>query len=438
MPRHKAGHGRAGQQIGVRFIASAIRTHYTPAMDTEEKLRRLGGEAEYDVTSVSGAGTSPMREPGICKVAGPGGTALLRVLMTDACEHDCHFCPLRASAPRRRTSFEPDELSRLFERMRSIRKADGLYLSSATSGTADSTMERMLAAAELIRNRDEFTGYIHIKLLPGASDAVVEAAARLASRVSINVEVPSGSYLRVLGTGKDMARDILRPLRVLHRMEEAGNLPSGVSTQFVVGAAGESDREIVSSVRWLSEEFGVRRAYFGLFRPESGTPFEGAVATHRNRPVRLYQTDWLTRIYGLTQDEVGRAFDGQGYLPLGVDPKVSVALAIPENFPVEINRASYDELLRVPGIGPVAARRIVSLRVEHGFTEATQLKRAGVALPRAAPFIVLGGRRLPDSARRLARLVRQRSAPPEQFGVQLALPGLDSTDAPLDPSESGM
>ena len=398
-------------------------------MDTTDKIQRLGAEADYDVAS-QGATSSSRRpktppQPGVCHVAGRGGSALLRVLMTDACEHDCHFCPLRASAPRHRTSFEPEELARAFGQMRDRGIVDGLFLSSAVTGTPDATMERMLAAVELIRAREGFDGYVHLKLLPGASDAVVEAAARLASRVSLNVEVPSGIYLERLGTGKDMARDILRPMRLLHAMERAGRLPSGLSTQYVVGAAGESDREIVSSVRWLSEELGLRCAYFGLFRPAPGTPLEDVAAVHPNRQARLYQADWLTRVYGLTHGEVADAFDPGGNLPLGVDPKVSVALAHPERFPLDVNQATLDELLRIPGIGPVSAQRIVGLRREHRFTELSQLKRAGVALSRATPFILVNGRQPDDAPTRRAHLTRQRAATPAQFGVQLALPGLE-------------
>jgi predicted DNA-binding helix-hairpin-helix protein len=345
--------------------------------------------------------------------------------MTDACEHDCHFCPLRASAPRRRTAFEPAELARLFGTLHDAGKVDGLFLSSAVAGTPDATMDRMLSAVEILRTREGFDGYIHLKLLPGASDGAVEAAARLASRVSINVEVPSGAYLNALGTGKDMLRDILRPMRLLHRMEQAGHLPSGLSTQYVVGAAGETDREIVSSVRWLSEEMGLRRAYFGLFRPAPGTPLEHSAATHEQRPARLYQADWLTRVYGLSHDDVSDAFDAGGNLPLGVDPKVAVALARPERFPLDVNVATYDELLRVPGIGPISAQRIVSLREGHSFSDVSQLKRAGVAVGRAAPFILIGGRQPEDAAKQRARLTRQRNARPEQFGTQLPLPGFE-------------
>lgn len=394
-------------------------------MDTVEKLRQLGAAAGYDVATPSTPdGRRAQSEPGVCHVAGRGG-ALLRVLMTDRCEHDCHFCPLRASAPRRRTAFAPEELARVFAQMRDAGRVEGLFLSSAVDGTPDATMERMLAAAEIIRTREQFDGYIHLKLLPGATDAVVEAAARLASRVSINVEVPSGAYLTRLGTGKDMLKDILRPMRLLHRMEQAGHLPSGISTQYVVGAAGESDREIVSSVRWLSDELGLRRAYFGLFMPVPGTPLEDQAATHHNRPARLYQADWLTRVYRLAHDVVDAAFDEGGNLPLGVDPKVSAALARPEQFPLDVNSASFESLLHVPGIGPVAARRIVSLREGHGFADLSQLKRAGVAVNRAAPFILIGGRRPADAAVQHARLARQRAATPAQYGVQLALPGFD-------------
>ena len=180
-------------------------------MEMADKLRQLGAGAAYEVAAPTTRGHPPTAsEPGICRVAGRGGSALLRVLMTDACEHDCHFCPLRASAPRRRTAFAPTELARLFGQMHAAGKVDGLFLSSGIAGPPDATMEHMLAAVELIRRREGFDGYVHLKLLPGASDAAIEAAARLASRVSINVEVPNGAYLARLHTGKDMLR-FVRP-----------------------------------------------------------------------------------------------------------------------------------------------------------------------------------------------------------------------------------
>lgn len=395
-------------------------------MDTEEKLRQLAAGADYDIAAPSTGGRrGAPAEPGICRVAGRDGGALLRVLMSDRCEHDCSFCPLRASAPRRRSAFAPSELATLFTRMHTAGRVDGLFLSSAVDGSPDAAMERMLDTVEILRSRDGFDGYVHLKLLPGASDAVVEAAARLANRVSINVEVPTGAYLQRLGTGKDMLRDILRPMHRLRAMEQAGHLPSGISTQYVVGAAGESDREIVSSVRWLNEEIGLRRAYFGLFRPAPDTPLQDQAATHHLRPARLYQVDWLTRVYGLPHDEVGAAFDGQGNLPLGVDPKVSMALARPDSPLVEINKASYEELLRVPGIGPVAAQRIVGLRGGHSFADVSQLKRAGVAVNRAAPFILINGRRPADAAVQRAQLAKKRAAAPAAYGVQLTLPGFE-------------
>jgi len=415
----------------------AHRAMYIPAptiilrvMDTADKLRQLGAAADLDVAAPgSGSGTSRRPKatpaPGVCHVAGKGGSTLLRVLMTDRCEHDCHFCPLRASAPRRRTAFEPEELARLFRDMHGRGIVDGLFLSSAVDGTPDATMERMLAAVEIMRTWGEFDGYIHLKLLPGVSNAAVELAARLASRVSINVEAPNGAYLEHLGTGKDMARDILRPMRLLHRMEQEGNLPSGVSTQYVVGAAGESDREIVSSVRWLSEELGLRRAYFGLYRPSPDDALVDRPAAHPNRQARLYQADWLTRMYGLPHDDIADAFDPRGNLPLGVDPKVSIALARPERFPLDVNHASREDLLRVPGIGPVSADRIVTLRRAHRFTDLTQLKRAGVAVGRAAPFVLIDGRQPIEARVQHARLTRQRAATPAQFGVQLGLPGFE-------------
>jgi putative DNA modification/repair radical SAM protein len=368
-------------------------------MDTGQKMELLGRAAQYDLCGCA-CGTDASRKQDdlgrwIYPAVLPDGkrVSILKVLLTNVCEKDCFYCANRASRDTRRISFSPDELARAFDEMRRKGLVEGLFLSSGVCANALHTMDRMIATVELVRNRYHFPGYVHLKLLPGVTFAQVERAIQLAHRVSVNLEAPNVQSLARIAPRKDFTSDLLEPMRWVQQIRgnSAGHLiPAGQTTQFVVGAADESDYEILSTTEWLYRNLGLARAYFSAFQPVHDTPLEGHPPAPPLREHRLYQSDFLFRRYGFTLAEL--VFDERGNLPGEADPKMAWALAHPELFPVEVNRAGRQELLRVPGIGPRSATRIVILRRQGAFRDLHELRKIGVMTDRAAPFILLDGK----------------------------------------------
>lgn len=323
--------------------------------------------------------------------------SLFRVLLTNVCKNDCLYCVNRASRDTPRVSFSPHELARLFMEFYRCGYAEGLFLSSGMGGDRRRTMERMINTVEILRHRYRFTGYIHLKILPGVGQDFIETAASLTDRISINLEAPSEKRLRRIAGEKAFLEDILEPIEKIHKIVKEGTgVPSGYTTQFVVGAAGESDQEILKTTGWLYREKGLRRAYFSAFVPIPRTPLEDQRPTSPIREARLYQSDFLFRFYNFDFSEL--VFDEKNNLVPDLDPKLAWARANPHLFPVEINMAPYEALLRVPGIGPTSAGRIIQARQKHRFTDEEELKRAGLVLSRAKSFITINGKR-PWSAR---------------------------------------
>jgi predicted DNA-binding helix-hairpin-helix protein len=254
-------------------------------------------------------------------------------------------------------------------------------------------MESMVNTVEILRHKYEYKGYIHLKILPGASFDCVEAGCRLASRVSVNMEAPTAQHLAKLSSKKDIYNGILEPMKWVKQLIATNErlVPSGQTTQFVVGAAGETDRDLLHTTEALYREISLRRAYFSAFQPVARTRLEGLRPTPPIREHRLYQTDWLLRVYGFSPQEVELALNETGNLPLRKDPKLTIAEKQPWLFPLDINKASYDELLRVPGIGPVSAQRIVEVRKDRSIFSMEQLRKMGVVTQRAAPYIWFKG-----------------------------------------------
>jgi predicted DNA-binding helix-hairpin-helix protein len=343
--------------------------------------------------------------------------AVLKVLQTSACEKNCNYCAFRAGRNTRRTHVTADEMARSFDLMYRAGLVEGMFLSSGIVGV-NRTMDEMLATVELARKKYGFTGYIHLKLLPNAEAAHVERAVQLADRVSVNLEGASQERLAILAPKKSM-QELLSPLReaarlrrgliesgVLprrserrQRVEQPGSQPKwgnarlGLSTQFVVGPAGESDRELLALVNSLYRDYHLSRVYYSAFTPVKRTPLENAVPTDPAREHRLYQADWLLRFYGFAAGEL--PFDAQGQLRTDVDPKAAWARAHPERFPIEVNAAPLNLLVRIPGIGPQSALAILEARQIAPLREIGDLKRLGARGDQAAPYVLLGGRRPP-------------------------------------------
>jgi len=368
-------------------------------METLDKLQLLGEGAKYDICASTSSCAVKARNAaigrslpsGVCHSFTPDGRciSLFKVLLTNYCERDCAYCPNRAGRDVPRTRFAAEELAALFMEFYRRNYVEGLFLSSGIWHSPAATMQDIIKVAELLRQRYRFGGYIHLKILPGAADAEIAAAMRLANRVSLNIETPTQAHLVRLSRSKNFTGEILTGLR---RISSHLGQRRDVShtTQFIVGAAQESDQDILTSTASLYQQYRVKRAYFSAFQPVPGTPLAGLPPAPLLRENRLYQSDFLLRRYGFTVGEL--IFDSSGNLDLELDPKLAYALHHPELFPVDVNRVPYQTLLRVPGIGPQSAARIVQIRRTMRFTDPCELKNVGVVLKRALSFITIDGR----------------------------------------------
>ena len=368
-------------------------------------------------------GKNPLASVGIAAVRLPGGgsTNLMRVMQTNACSLSCGYCPTFCGGNVPRVSISPDETARTLMDVHRKGLASGLFLTSGVPGRPERATDRMLATLDLLRRREGFGGYVHIKLLPGAEPAQVEEAARLANRISVNLEGPSDDHVHRLTRDKSFSGDLLPKLEHAGRLLAArrgspGALPSsGTTTQFVVGAAGERDREILTVVDRLERRRLLHHAHFSAFQPVAGTPLENLPATPAARELRLYQAEHLLRQYGFALHEL--AFGADGNLDLERDPKTAWARAQPSFFPLEVTRASYEALLRVPGVGPATARALVESRRTTTLRGQADLRAAGVDVVRAGYYLTLRGRRLAP-------------APPAEQ-LRLFAPGGHLTQAPF-------
>ncbi len=319
---------------------------------------------------------------------------LLKVLLSNYCENDCAYCAFSSQVDVRRTSFSPDELARGFMALVGKGIVKGLFLSSGVKNGPERTMQELLDTAYILRNKYYFRGYIHLKVLPGASTQSIEEALKVASRVSVNLEVPGEEYIRKVSTKKDFSSDLLTKLKLISELKskKLQLLPDGFTTQFVVGAAGERDFDILKCVFGLYNEQKLRRAYYSSFQPVPGTPLENMKPTPPIREVRLYQADYLVRIYGFSFNEI--PFDQSGNLDTLKDPKLVWADRNPDFYPVEITTATYSELLRVPGIGPRTAKWIIKNRKNLSVLGVGEICKLFPKFKKALPYLSLKGKRL--------------------------------------------
>jgi predicted DNA-binding helix-hairpin-helix protein len=364
-------------------------------MSAQEKIELLSRAAQFDVCTACGSGaTRPKSDhtQWISHAIRADGkrVPLLKVLQSNVCENDCAYCAIRSGRDAPRTAFTSDELARLFDDLVRLKLVEGLFLSSGVCGNVGRATERMLATVDLVRKRYGFCGYVHLKILPGADDASIAESLKLAQRVSVNMEAPGPHRIRALSEAKGIGQ-LLGPLRTAHRLRSQTERPVSMTTQFVVGAADESDREILSLTAELYRELALSRTYFSAFRPIRGTPLEGHPPTPSWREYRLYQADFLLRQYGFAFDEL--VFDELGRLPRDADPKQFWAHCHPAFFPVEVNTASRATLLRVPGIGPASADTILHRRRQGRLSTLDHLGLRPATAQQAAPWILLDGRR---------------------------------------------
>ncbi|WKZ48688.1 MAG: radical SAM protein [Anaerolineales bacterium] len=323
---------------------------------------------------------------------------LLKTLLTSACERDCYYCPFRAGRDFRRATFKPQEFAELFMKMNQAKMADGIFLSSGIAAGGANTQNKIIDTAEILRKKFGFRGYMHLKIMPGAEKGQVERMMQLADRVSINLEAPNTERLAKLAPHKMFIEELLRPLKWVEEIRRSqpaykfwnGKYPSTV-TQFVAGGSDESDLELLTTTNWLMKNVRLTRAYYSAFFPIRDTPLENKSAVDPLREHRLYQASFLLRDYGFDLEEM--PFMQNGNLPLPTDPKLAWAQMNLKEKPLEINKAEKRDLLRIPGIGPKSAEAILQARRASKLRDLTALRKLGIVVARAAPFLLLDGRR---------------------------------------------
>ncbi len=415
-------------------------------MDTLGKLDILAEAARYDVACTSSGADRPARAgklgnaspAGCCHSFTPDGrcVTLLKVLMSNACSYDCAYCVNRRQASCPRATFAPRELAELTVDFYKRNYIEGLFLSSGVLGTPDATTERMIACLRILRDELQFNGYVHAKVIPGTSPELVDGLGRLADRLSVNLELPSAASLARLCPEKDRDQ-VMDPMGQIRRQrdeEERAGLarrprrhrlpdpareglqllsngnrltlrprsqistrqrafaPAGQSTQLIIGATPEDDNHILQLSQSLYRHFDLKRVFFSAYLPM----VDDRELPGRDTPVplrrehRLYQADWLMRYYAFSPDEL--ATPAEPWLDLDVDPKLAWALRHIDRFPIEVMDASLEQLLRVPGVGPVGARRILAAR-RAGPLTFDDLSRLNITLKRARHFLTCNGTR---------------------------------------------
>ncbi|WP_195283123.1 putative DNA modification/repair radical SAM protein [Harryflintia acetispora] len=381
-------------------------------MDLLQKLEILSDAAKYDVActssgvrrdGVKGALGSAV-SCGICHSFSADGRciSLLKVLMTNSCIYDCQYCVNRRSNDSPRAAFTPRELAELTIQFYRRNYIEGLFLSSGVIKSPDYTCERMIETVRLLREEYRFYGYIHAKAIPGADEALIRQLGLLVDRMSVNIELPSQQSLQLLAPDKKKEA-ILGPMGLIKAgIEERADLvryrhapsfvPAGQSTQMIIGATPDSDYQILSLTEGLYRKYRLKRVFYSAYLPINEGALLPALDTRPPllREHRLYQADWLLRFYGFRAHEL---LDEEGQnLSLLLDPKCSWALAHMEFFPLEVNSAPYEMLLRVPGVGVKSAQKIVAAR-RTGRLDFDALKKIGVVLKRAQYFLLCSGRR---------------------------------------------
>ncbi len=416
-------------------------------MELMDKLNILADAAKYDAACTS-SGLNRSARPGTIGSATMAGcchsfsadgrcVTLLKVLMTNACAYDCQYCVNRRSSDVPRAAFTPRELCELTMAFYRRNYIEGLFLSSAVLVSPDNTTERMIETLRILREEHRFGGYIHAKAIPGADPALTWRLGLLADRLSVNIELPSAPSLALLAPDKKREA-VLAPMRQISQSIAASKrelavcrhaprfAPAGQSTQMIVGATPESDRQILTLTQALYDKYRLKRVFYSAYIPVSDSPLLPAPRDFQPpllREHRLYQADWLLRYYRFRAEEL--LDESAPNLDPRLDPKCCWALRHPEFFPVEVNRADYEALLRVPGVGVRSARRILTAR-RAGPLTFEGLKRLGVVLKRAQYFLTCSGRMTPglrfsqDSLpRRLAALEApgQSQPMPEQLSL---------------------
>lgn len=378
------------------------------APDPIQKITLIG-----DVTLYEPAGDQPLAEKArvptgrfqsrslaecISNVSTPTGKKpILKTMLTTACERNCFYCPFRAGrAKTQRMTITPDEMAKAFIALHQGGAVDGLFLSSGIIKGSISTQDKLIAAAEIIRRKHNYRGYIHLKIMPGVEADQLYRSMQLADRISVNLEAPTQERLDALAPKKNFDRELLSMLRMADqiRREHPQEKLASTVTQFVVGAVGDTDLELLSLTNGLHRHLGLTRAYFSAFHPVIQTPLENVAPTDSTREFRLYQSSFLLRDYGWEVEDL--PFTDNGNLPTTVDPKKAWADVHLRENPIDFRTADRAQLMRVPGIGPKGADAIIKARIQGTILELADLRKIGIAaVENAAPYVLISGKRPP-------------------------------------------
>jgi predicted DNA-binding helix-hairpin-helix protein len=324
--------------------------------------------------------------------------SLLKSQLSTVCERNCYYCPFRSGRDFQRATFKSEEFARMFMSLYQAKIAEGIFLSSGIINNGAFTQDKLIDTADILRNKLNFHGYVHLKIMPGAEFAQVERAMQLADRVSINLEAPTTERLEKLAPRKQFVTELLQPLKWINQIRQTKpaymgwnrHWPSSV-TQFVVSAVGETDLELLATTEYLYKQLRLKRAYYSSFHPISDTPLENLSPGSPIREQRLYEASFLLRDYEFSLEDL--PFNHDGHLPQDADPKYAWARLTLSAHPLEINHLDKHELLRIPGIGPKSASAILEARTKYKITTLDELPAFGVSLKRAAPFILINGKK---------------------------------------------
>ena len=362
-------------------------------MDSLKKTKVLSDSAQFDLCdSQNHSRISDVNLPGIYPATGKNGCIipLFKTLMTNKCKNDCKYCLNQCQRDFTRIELEPNEIAKIFIRYYNQGIVNGLFLSSGVSDTIDNTMERLVETCNILRKNYGYEDYIHLKIIPGASKDSIKRSMKLADRVSINIEAASSDGLSQIASTKDYNKDILKRLSWVNSLykKDKNLCPSGPTTQLIVGANDETDLEILKRMEKIYKKTELKRTYFSPFISMEETELESKCDCNPQRTNQLYHADALLNEYKFKAKEL--VFNEDNNISLEEDPKILAASKM-DIFPIEINNASFNELIRVPGIGLKSARRIIDIRNKKGFNSINDLKKIGVVTSRAEPYIKIKG-----------------------------------------------
>ena len=373
-------------------------------MTLKEKLIILSDSAKYDASCSSSGSTRKNNDNGIGNAATSGichsfssdgrCISLLKILMTNCCIYDCKYCINRKSNNVKRAMFTPEEICEITINFYKRNYIEGLFLSSGIVKSPDYTMEKLIETIYLLRHKYHFNGYIHAKAIPGASNYLLKKLGKLVDRLSANIELPTNDSLKLLAPDKN-SDNVSNIMKTIKENKNRFFTPAGQSTQMIIGASKENDLEILSKSEFMYNKYELKRVFYSAYVPVNKDKMLPSISIPPlTREHRLYQADWLLRYYDYNVNDLLEKNNPN--FNILIDPKADYALRHMDEFPKEINKASYYDLLKIPGIGPKSARKIISSR-KYFNIEFNDLKKMGISIKRAKYFILCNGKYFTDS-----------------------------------------